>query len=133
MQKLCVSISLDVIARFLTDLETRRFGINKFTLVAEQRSSAMSGTTDRREEEHVPQFYGRIDEKFAEWETDVKLWQVEYKEEDRDRLGPKAVSKRSAWTAEDYCENQARYTRCVKVHSGQHHPMPQRQSLWRTS
>ena len=48
----------------------------------------MSGTADRREEEHVPQFHGRIDETFAEWETDVKLWQVEYKEEDRDRLGP---------------------------------------------
>ena len=49
----------------------------------------MSGTTDRREEEHVPQFHGRIDEKFAELEADVKLWQVEYKEEDRDRLGPR--------------------------------------------
>ena len=34
----------------------------------------MSGATDRKEEELVPQFYGRIDEKFAEWETDVKLW-----------------------------------------------------------
>ena len=33
----------------------------------------MSGATDRRAEEHVPQFYGRIDEKFAEWETDVRL------------------------------------------------------------
>ena len=71
----------------LTDLETRRFGIDEFTLVAELRSSAMTGTTDRREEEHVPQFHGRIDEKFAEWETDVKLWQAEYKEEDRDRFG----------------------------------------------
>ena len=49
----------------------------------------MSGATDRREEEHVPQFYGRIDEKFAEWETDVRLWQVEFKLEDRDRLGPR--------------------------------------------
>ena len=49
----------------------------------------MSCTTDRREEEHVPQFHGRIDEKFAEWEIDVKLWQAEYKEEDRDRLGPR--------------------------------------------
>ena len=45
--------------------------------------------TDRREEEHVPQFYGRIDEKLAEWEIDVKLWETEYKEDDRDRLGPK--------------------------------------------
>ena len=45
--------------------------------------------TDRREEEHVPQFYGRIDEKFAEWEIDVKLWEAEYKEDDRDRLGLK--------------------------------------------
>ena len=49
----------------------------------------MSGATDHREEWHVPQFHGRIDEKFAEWETDVKLWQVEFKLEDRDRLGPR--------------------------------------------
>ena len=49
----------------------------------------MSGGTDRREDEQVPQIYGRIDEKFAEWEIDVRLWQVEFKEEDRDRLGPR--------------------------------------------
>ena len=49
----------------------------------------MTGTVDRREEDHVPQFHGRIDEKFAEWETDVKLWQAEYKEDDRVRLGPR--------------------------------------------
>ena len=48
---------------------------------------AMSATVDRREEEHVPQFHGRIDEKFAEWEIDVKLWQAECKEDDRVRLG----------------------------------------------
>ena len=39
----------------------------------------MSGATDRREDEQVPQFYGRIDEKIAEWKTDVRLWQVEIK------------------------------------------------------
>ena len=49
----------------------------------------MSGGTDRRENEQVPHFCGRIDEKFAEWETDVRLWQVEFKVEDRDRLGPR--------------------------------------------
>ena len=49
----------------------------------------MSGATDRREDEEVPQFCGRLDEKFAEWETDVRLWQVEFKVEDRDRLGPR--------------------------------------------
>ena len=32
--------------------------------------------------------YGRIDEKFAEWETDVRHWQVEFSE-GRDRLGPR--------------------------------------------
>ena len=47
----------------------------------------MSGATDRREDEQVPQFYGRIDEKITEWETDVRLGQVEFKLEDRDRLG----------------------------------------------
>ena len=41
----------------------------------------MSGGTDRREDKHVPQIYGRIDEKIAEWETDVRLWQAEFKVE----------------------------------------------------
>ena len=49
----------------------------------------MSGETDRREDKQVTQFYGRIDEKIAELETDVRLWQVEFKVEDRDRLGPR--------------------------------------------
>ena len=49
----------------------------------------MSATVDRREEEHVPQFHGRIDEKFAEWEIDVKLWEADYQEDDRVRLGPR--------------------------------------------
>ena len=64
-------------------------GLDRSTQQGELRSSAMSGATDRREDERVPQFYGRIDEKFAEWETDVRLWQVELKVEDRDRLGPR--------------------------------------------
>ena len=49
----------------------------------------MSCAVDQREEEHVPQFHGRIDEKFAEWEIDVELWEAEYKEDDRVRLGPR--------------------------------------------
>ena len=49
----------------------------------------MSGATDRREGEHVPQFHSRIDEKFAEWEIDVKLWEAEYKEDDLERFGPR--------------------------------------------
>ena len=63
----------------------------------------MSGATDRREDEQVPQFYGRIDEHFAEWQADARLWQVEFKV-DHDRLG---------------CENEARNTRCCTVHSRQ--------------
>ena len=63
-------------------------GLDRSTQQGELRSSAMSGGTDRREDEQVPQFYGRI-EKFADWETDVRLWQVEFKVEDRDRLGPR--------------------------------------------
>ena len=64
-------------------------GLDRSTQQGELRSSAMSGGTDRREDEQVPQFCGRIEEKFAEWETDVRLWQVEFKVEDRDRLGPR--------------------------------------------
>ena len=64
-------------------------GLDRSTLQGELRSSAISGGTDRREDEQVPQFYGRIDEKVAKWETDVRLWQVEFKVEDRDRLGPR--------------------------------------------
>ena len=44
-------------------------GLDRSTQQGELRSSAMSGGTDRREDEQVPQFYGRIDEKFAEWEN----------------------------------------------------------------
>ena len=54
-----------------------------------QKLRRFSAMTDRREEEHVPQFHGCIDEKFAEWKIDVMLWEAEYKEDDRDRLGPK--------------------------------------------
>ena len=64
-------------------------GLDRSTQQRELRSSAMSGVTDRREDEHVPLYYGRIDENFAEWETDVRLWQVEFKVEDGDRLGPR--------------------------------------------
>ena len=111
--------------------ETRRFGtlfLFCFTLVAEPRSSAsgldrstqqgelrssaMSGGTDRREDEQVPQFYGRIDEKFAEWEIVVKLWEAEYKEDDRVRLGPQG-----AWAAEDHCEKQS--SEHMMLHSSQ--------------
>ena len=37
-------------------------GLDRSTQQGELRSSAMSGGTDRREDEHVPQFFGRIDE-----------------------------------------------------------------------
>ena len=37
-------------------------GLDRSTQQGELRSSAMSGGTDRREDEQVPQFYGRIDE-----------------------------------------------------------------------
>ena len=53
-------------------------GLDRSAQQGELRSSAMSGGTDRREDEQVPQFYGRINEKNAEWETDVRLWQVEF-------------------------------------------------------
>ena len=78
-----------IVAPALT--ETRRIGILLiyFTLLADLRSSAMSGATDRREDEQVPRFYGRIDENMAEWETVLRLWQDEFKLENRDRLGPR--------------------------------------------
>ena len=53
----------------------------------------MSGTVDRREEDHIPQFHGRIDEKFAEWEIDVKVWEAECKGDDRVRSGPRLYGR----------------------------------------
>ena len=47
-------------------------GLDRSTRQGELRSSAISGATDRREDDQVPQFYGRIDEKIAKWETHVK-------------------------------------------------------------
>ena len=40
-------------------------GLDRSTQQGELRSSAMSCGIDRREDEQVPQFYGRIDEKFT--------------------------------------------------------------------
>ena len=94
----------------------------------------MSGGTDRREDEQVPQFYGRIDEKFAEWGTDVRLWQVEFKVEDRDRLWTKAVSERFARTAENHCGKTKLGTQDVAQFTVDNvHQMPRRQRVWRTS
>ena len=75
--------------KLVAEPRTSASGLDRSTQQGELRSSAMSGGTYRREDEHVPQFYGRIDEKFAEWETEVRLWKVEFKVEDRERLGPR--------------------------------------------
>ena len=40
-------------------------------------------------EDDVPQFSGKINEKFFEWVTDVKLWEAEHKEDTTPRLGPR--------------------------------------------
>ena len=93
----------------------------------------MSGGTDRREDDQVPQFYGRIDEKFAEWETDVRLWQIEFNVEDRDRLRPRLYRRGLHGQPKTIVKTMSRNTRCCTVHSGQQHQMPQRQRAWRTS
>ena len=93
----------------------------------------MSGTVDRREEDHVPQLHGRIDEKFAEWEIDGKLWEAECKEDDRVRLGPRLYRRGMNGQPKIIVRTKARYTRCVSVHSAENHPMPQGQWAWRTS
>ena len=85
----------------------------------------MSGATDRREDEQVPHFYGRIDEKFDGWETDVRLWQV-------DRIGPR-LYRIGLHSQPKTIVNTKLGTQDVIIHSGQHHSMPQRQWLWRTS
>ena len=94
-------------------------------MVAELRSTAISATVDRREEEHVPQFHDRIDEKFAEWEIDVKLWEAEYKEDDRVRLGPrlyrrglhgqpKIIAKTKLGTQYGLCSQWRKIIQCLK-------------------
>ena len=81
----------------------------------------MSGGTDRREDEQVPQFYGRIDEKFAEWETDVRLWQVEFKVEDRDRLGPRLYLRGLHGQPKTIVKTKLGTQDVAQFHSGQHH------------
>ena len=49
----------------------------------------MSGATDSIRMSVCHNSVAASTKKFAEWETDVKLWQVEFKVEDCDRLGPR--------------------------------------------
>ena len=83
----------------------------------------MSGATDRGEDEQVPQFYGRLDEKFAEWETDVRLWQVELKLEDRDRLGPRLYRRGLHGQPKTIVKTKLGTQDVAQFHSGQHHSM----------
>ena len=41
-----------------------------------------------KSEEDVPQFSRKLSEKFADWVTDVRLWEAEHKDETKPRLGP---------------------------------------------
>ena len=97
-------------------------GLDRSTQQGELRSSAMS------EDEQVPQFYGRIDEKIAEWESDVRLWQVEFKVEDRDRLDQGCIGE-VCTDSRNHCENKARNTRCCTILSGQHQSMLGQEAL----
>ena len=70
----------------------------------------MSGGTDRREDE----------EKFAEWETDWRLWQVESRWKTVTNWDQGCIGE-VCTEAENHCENRAQNTRCCTVHSEQHH------------
>ena len=56
----------------------------------------------------------------------------EFKEEDRDRLGPKLYRRRLHVQPKIIVKTKPG-TKCVEVHIGQQHPMPQRPWSWRTS
>ena len=51
-------------------------------------------------EDDVPQFSGKIHEKFVEWVTDVRLWEAEHKDETKPRLEPRLNKRGLLWTAE---------------------------------
>ena len=40
-------------------------------------------------QDDVPHFSGKINEKFVEWVTDVRLWEAQHKDETKSRLGPR--------------------------------------------
>ena len=93
----------------------------------------MSVGIDRREDDQVPQFYGRIDKKIAEWEIDVRLWQVVFKEEDLDRLGPRLYRRGLYGQPKIIVKTKLGTQDVAQFTSGQHHQLPQRQRVWRTS
>ena len=83
-------------------------GLDRRAQQGELRSSAMSGGTDRREDEQVPQFYGRVDENFAEWETDVAgSGRLSSKWKTVDRFGSRLYRRGLHFTAENHCGNKA--------------------------
>ena len=47
----------------------------------------------------------------SEWEIDVKLWEAEYKEDDRVRLGPRLYRQGLHGQPKIIAKNKARYTR----------------------
>ena len=76
---------LDVIARLLTDLETRRFGI-LFVQIG-SGGCQVQLTADRKIMCHNSMAVST--KSLLSGKTDVRFWQVECKLEDRDRLGPR--------------------------------------------
>ena len=72
-------------------------------------------------EDDVPQFRGKLNKKFVEWVTDVRLKKTEQKDETKARLGPRLLQERTSWTTEANHQDNARSVRLGEFHSGQHH------------
>ena len=73
-------------------------------------------------EDYVPQFSRKINDKFVEWLTDVRLWGAEHKDDTRPRFGPSLnrIHERTTWTAEADRQDIVWSGRPRKLRCGEH-------------
>ena len=71
-------------------------------------------------EDDVPQFSGKIGEKFFEWVTGVKLWEAEQKDETKPRHGPRLYKRGLLRQPKQIIKTMLGSGRLGEFHCGQH-------------
>ena len=80
-------------------------------------------------EDDVPQFSGKINERFVEWVTDVRLWEAEHKDETKPRLEPRLFKRRLLGQPKQITKTLLSQGDPSEIHCGQHHGDAQKNGL----